>query len=83
MNTAVIVDPPDVMLNLKNKSHLKILDFFSSCLTVEFARSIEARRYVVNEYVIRIAPTGDAPTTSEWTIISSPTKVRRISKFWR
>ena len=38
-------------------------------------QSIEARGYVENEDVVGAAPTGDAPTTSEWSTIILPTKV--------
>ena len=31
-----------------------------------FSQSVEARCYVENEDVVGAAPTGDAPTTSEW-----------------
>ena len=31
-----------------------------------------------NEDVVEAAPTGDAPTTSEWSVIQLPTKVRLI-----
>ena len=47
-------------------------------VTVVFAQSIEARCYVENEDVVGAAPTGDAPTTSEWSTIWLPTKVRLI-----
>ena len=42
------------------------LKCFSSRLAVVFAQSNEARCYVENEDVVGAAPTGDAPTTSEW-----------------
>ena len=37
-----------------------------------FVKSIEARCKVENEDVVGVAPTGDAPTTSEWSTISLP-----------
>ena len=49
-------------------------------LSVVFAESIEARCYVENEDVVGAAPTGDAPTTSEWSTILLPTKVCLISE---
>ena len=52
--------------------------YFSSRLAVLFAQSIEARCEVENEDVVGAAPTGDAPTTSGWTTILLPTKVRLI-----
>ena len=33
-----------------------------------FAESLEARYLVENEDVVGAVPTGDAPTTSEWSI---------------
>ena len=44
-------------------------------LAVVFAQSIEARCKVENEDVVGAVPTGDAPTTSEWSTILLPTKV--------
>ena len=51
------------------------LKCFSSCLVVVFAQSIQARCSVKNEDVVGAALTSDAPTTSKWSIILSPTKV--------
>ena len=48
---------------------------FSYCLTAVFAESLEARCQVENEDVVGAAPTGDAPTISEWSPILLPTKV--------
>ena len=48
---------------------------FSSRLAVIFAQSIEARCWVENEDVVGAAPTGDAPTTSEWSTILLHIKV--------
>ena len=59
------------------------LKCFLSRLAVVFAQSIEARCYVENEDVVGAAPTGDAPTTSEWSSILLPTKVRLILETWR
>ena len=47
------------------------------------AKSIETRCLVENEEVVGAAPTGDAPTTSEWSTILLPTKVRIILEVWR
>ena len=52
-------------------------------LAVVFAQSNEARCYVENKYVVGAAPTGDAPTTSDWSTILLPTKVRNILETWR
>ena len=38
---------------------------------------------VENEDVVGAAPTGDAPTTSEWSTILLSTKVRLILETWR
>ena len=38
---------------------------------------------VENEDVVGAAPTGDAPTTSEWSTIVLPTKVQLILETWR
>ena len=38
---------------------------------------------VENEDVVGAAPTGDAPTTSEWSTILLPSKVRLILETWR
>ena len=59
------------------------LKCFSYCLAVVFAQSNEARCSVENEDVVGAAPTGDAPTTSEWSTILLPTKVRLILETWR
>ena len=47
-------------------------------LVAVFAESLEAKCQVENEDVVGAAPTGDAPTTCEWTTILLPTKVRLI-----
>ena len=48
-----------------------------------FVQSIEARYYVDNEDVVGAAPTGDAPTTSEWLTIVLPARVGRILEVLR
>ena len=47
-------------------------------LAVVFAQSIEARCWVENEDVVGAAPTGDAPTTCEWSTILLLAKVAYI-----
>ena len=47
-------------------------------LQLSFGESLEARCQVENEDVVGAAPTGDAPTTSEWSTILLPTKMRLI-----
>ena len=59
------------------------LNCFSSRLVVVFAQSNEARCKVENEDVVGAAPTGNAPTTSEWSTILLPTKVQLILETWR
>ena len=63
----------------------QILKFkcFSSRLVVVFVQYIEAKCEVENEDVVGAANTGDAPTTSEWSTILLPTKVRLILETWR
>ena len=56
---------------------------FLSRLAAVFVQSIEASYQVKNEDVVRAAPTGDAPTTSEWSIILLPTRVRLILEVLR
>ena len=43
-----------------------------------FAQSMKTRCKVENEDVVGVPPRGDAPTTSEWSTIVLPTKVRSI-----
>ena len=70
---------------ISNISHTKSqnLKWFLSHLAVVFAQSIEARFYVQNEDVVGAVPTGDAPTTFEWSIILLPIKVQLILEVWR
>ena len=56
---------------------------FSARLAVVFAQSNEARCQIKNEDVVGAAPTGDAPTTSEWSTIFLPTKVCLILETWQ
>ena len=74
----------NVPSSLEYKTHqIPTLKIFSYCLAaVFFAESLEARCQVENEDVVGAAPTGDAPTTSEWSTIVLPTKVRLILDFY-
>ena len=45
------------------------LKCFSNQLAVVFVQHIETRCEVENEDVVGAAPTGDAPTTSDWSTI--------------
>ena len=56
---------------------------FSSHLVLPLSQSIEALCLVENEDVVGAAPTGDAPTTSEWSAILLPTKVQLILEIWQ
>ena len=65
--------------SLLYKTHqIPTLKRFSYRLPAVFAESFEARCQVENEDVVGAAPTGDAPTTSEWSTILLPSKVRLI-----
>ena len=57
--------------------HTKSQDLTVSHLVVVSAQSIEARCEVEND-VVGAAPTGDAPTTSEWSAGLVPTTVLLI-----
>ena len=59
------------------------LKSFSIPLAVVFAQYIEAKCSGENEDVVGAAPTGAAPTTSEWSTISLPTQVCLILETWR
>ena len=59
------------------------LKCFLSRLAVVFVQYIEAKCYMENEDVVVAVPTGDAPTTSEWSTIQLPTKVCLILQTWR
>ena len=59
------------------------LKWFLCRLAVASAQSIEARYQVENEDVVGAAPIGDAPTTSEWSTILLPSRVRLILEVWR
>ena len=68
--------------NLWYKRHqIQNLKCFSSRLAVDFAQSTEARFQVENEDVVGAVPTGDAPTTNEWSTHLLPTKVLLILDF--
>ena len=65
--------------SLKYKTHqIPTLKTFSYCLAAIFAEAIEFRCQVENENVV-----GAAPTTSEWSTILLPIKVRLILEILR
>ena len=51
-------------------------------ILVAFAQTVETRCSVENEDVDGAAPTGDAPTISEWWTFLLPTKVHLVLDFW-
>ena len=57
------------------------LNCFLSRLSIVLAQSIDARCKLENEDVVGAAPTGDAPTTFEWSTVLLPTKVWLILEF--
>ena len=71
-----------VLSNLYMLHQISKLKWFSSCLAVVFAQSIEARCQVENKDVVGAAPIDDASTTSEWSTSLLPTNVRLISEDW-
>ena len=74
-----LIEEQDMPSNLLYKAHqIPKLKCFFSHLAVIFAQSIEARCSVEYEDVVGAALTGDAPTTSKWSIISLPNKVQLI-----
>ena len=52
-----------------SRTNSQKLKRFSPRLAAVFAQSIEVRCYIENKDVVVAAPTGDAPTVSEWSII--------------
>ena len=63
--------------------------FFPAALPVFRNDEAASKTFVVtlcraeNEDLVGAVPTGDAPTTSEWSAIISHTKLRLISEVWR
>ena len=70
--------------NLWYRTHqIPNFNCFLSRLVYVFAQSIEAKYNVENEDVVGAAPTGDAPTTSEWSTILLPTMLRLVLEIAR
>ena len=65
------------------RHQIATLERLSCCLAAFFVESLEARCQVENEDAVGAAPTGDASTTSEWSRMLLPTKVRLISTVLR
>ena len=68
-----------------NIRHIKSPNFNVSRLVLQLSlpNPMKPRCQVENEDVVGAAPTGDAPTISEWSTILLPTKVRLILETWR
>ena len=62
-------------IQISNISFTKSQKYLSSRLIIVFAQSTEVRFLVEKEDVVGAAPTGDAPTTFEWSTNSLPIKV--------
>ena len=63
-------------------SHTKSQNWNVSCLVLQLSLRNLLKPGVDNEDVVGAAPTGDAPTTFEWSKILLPTKVHLISEIW-
>ena len=63
--------PSNLLYKAQQISNLNV-----SHLVVAVVQSIEARCEADNEDVVGVAPTGDAPITSEWSTILLATKVQ-------
>ena len=77
-----------VWVNGRNPLYLSVgwslpLKLSSSRHAVVFVQYIKARCRVENEDVVGAAPTGDASTTSEWSTILLPAKVRLVLEVLR
>ena len=68
--------------NIRRTKSQHLLRVLCSLVAV-FAESAEARCQVENEDVVGAAPTGVPPTTSVWSTILLPTKVRLILEVLR
>ena len=64
------------------RTNTQILNVSRLLLQLPLPNLFEARCYVENEDAVGAAPTGDAPTISEWSTILLPTKVSLISEVW-
>ena len=64
-------------------NQIQKLECFSSGLAVVFTQSIKAVYEVENEDAAGEAPTGDTPTTSEWSTMLLPTKLRLVLEVCR
>ena len=79
------IEPSEWQWNYRKYKTQQIpkLKCFSSRFAAVFVQYIEARCWVENKDEVGAAPTGDAPTTSEWSTIVLPTKVPLILEVWR
>ena len=70
--------------DIEYKSHQALKhECFSSRLAVVSTQFTEAKCLVENEYIVGAVPTGDTPTTAEWSSILFSTKLRIIFEIWR
>ena len=66
-----------------NISHTEFPNFIVSRLVVQLSLPNPSKPGVENEDVAGAPPTGDAPTTSEWSTILLLTKMQLILEVWR
>ena len=76
--TGLYMKQDHTYLKISNISHNKSPNLNVSRLVLQLPLPYPMKPSVENEDVIGAAPTGDAPTTSEWSIIWLPTKERVI-----
>ena len=63
---------------------MKSQNLNDSCVVLQLSLPSRLKTgQVENEDVVGAVPTGDAPTTSEWSTILLPTKVQLILEVWQ
>ena len=69
---------------ISNIRHTKSPNLNVSCLVLQLSlhNPMKPGVKLILKDVVGAAPTGDAPTTSEWSTILLPTKVRLILETW-
>ena len=80
-----IPDTRPVYRKISKTSRNKSQNLYDSRLVLELPLP-NPLKPVENEDVVGAAPTGDAPTTSEWSTILMPTQVRlilQVLEVWR
>ena len=68
--------------NIRRTKSQKI-NYSRRVLQLSLPNSLKLGYLVENEDLVGAAPTGDAPTTSEWSLILLSTKMRLILEVWR